>query len=303
MPRTAAEEERTAVAKAEPSGTAATHALRQHSPSRRHTLRYGVQAPLDVTVLRSGVPDSVPGRSLNLGAGGVAAVLAGEVQPGEVVGVEIWLPQSVTPLRARARVRHHDKLRCGMEFVGLSTMQQAAIRSFVQETKAETENDERAKLPSETIFSEESGPPSSKRPDRKRGRVWFYVLAFAAILSAILWWRWNRVWEDMESGLGKTESTLQPQAHVPAETMEKLVTHRVDPDYPAAARPAHLQGVIVLDVIVGRDGAVAQVRALNGPEVLAKSAIDALRWWRFEPYRVNGQPVAVETTVAVEFKP
>ncbi|MGC2401005.1 MAG: energy transducer TonB, partial [Acidobacteriaceae bacterium] len=97
--------------------------------------------------------------------------------------------------------------------------------------------------------------------------------------------------------------TIQPQAHVPAEVMEKLVTHRVDPDYPAGARPAHLQGVIVLDVVVGRDGKVAQVRALNGPEILAQAAIEAMRWWRFEPYRVNGDPEAVETTVAVEFKP
>jgi outer membrane biosynthesis protein TonB len=36
---------------------------------------------------------------------------------------------------------------------------------------------------------------------------------------------------------------------------------------------------------------------------LAEAAMDALRWWRFEPYRVEGQPVVVETTVAVEFKP
>jgi protein TonB len=41
---------------------------------------------------------------------------------------------------------------------------------------------------------------------------------------------------------------------------------------------------------------------LNGPDVLAGAAMDALRWWKFEPYRVNGEPAIVETTVAVEFK-
>jgi protein TonB len=85
--------------------------------------------------------------------------------------------------------------------------------------------------------------------------------------------------------------------------MEKLVTHRADPDYPEAARSANLQGVIVLDVVVGRDGSVVDLHALNGPEVLARAAMDALRWWRFEPYRVDGKPVVAETTVAVEFKP
>jgi len=61
--------------------------------------------------------------------------------------------------------------------------------------------------------------------------------------------------------------------------------------------------VIVLDVVVSKDGSVADVHALNGPDLLAQAAVNALRWWRFEPYRLNGQPVVIETTVAVEFKP
>jgi protein TonB len=56
-------------------------------------------------------------------------------------------------------------------------------------------------------------------------------------------------------------------------------------------------------VIVDKDGSVVSVRPLNGPEVLARAAIDALRWWKFEPYRVNGVPMVVETTLAMEFKP
>ncbi|MFZ0772319.1 MAG: hypothetical protein WCA49_10955 [Candidatus Sulfotelmatobacter sp.] len=66
--------------------------------NRRRGLRYRVQAPLDVTVLRSGIPDTVPGRSVNLGAGGVAAVLSGELLPGESVGIEIRLPHAADSL-------------------------------------------------------------------------------------------------------------------------------------------------------------------------------------------------------------
>src|SRR5579863_7129154 len=101
-----------------------------HQPSRRRRLRYRVQTPLDVTVLRSGIPDTLPGRSVNLGEGGVAAVIAGELKPGEAVAVEILLPTAVEPLRARATVKHHDKLRSGMEFVGLTAKQMAAIRDW-----------------------------------------------------------------------------------------------------------------------------------------------------------------------------
>jgi TonB family protein len=276
-------------------------------PSRRRGMRYNVQAQLDVTVLRSGIPDTLPGRSVNLGEGGLAAVLAGELLPGEAVGVEIRLPKALDPLRARALVRHHDKLRSGMEFVGLTMEQQAAIRGWAGLTKAETEETPQVAIPVETIEGKESGGGGSGGADpparNRRGRGWIFLLISAAILLGVLWWHWNRGWEDLESGLAKKAQQPQPQAHVPAEVMEKLVTHRVDPDYPEAARPANLRGVIVLDVVVGRDGSVLDMHALNGPEVLAQAAMDALRWWRFKPYRVDGQPAEVETTVAVEFKP
>ncbi len=145
--------------------------------------------------------------------------------------------------------------------------------------------------------------PLFRNPD-KRG--WIFLLLSTVILLSVLRWHWNRGWEDLESGLqenGKLNEAPTPQAKVPADVMAKLVTHRVDPDYPEAARRENLQGVIVLDVVVGRDGSVLDMRAVNGPEVLAQAAMDALRWWRFDPYRVDGQPVVVETTVAVEFKP
>jgi TonB family protein len=291
-------------------GAAGAQAPGRDQPSRRRRLRFRVQAPLDVTVLRSGIPDTLPGRSVNLGEGGVAAVRAGELLPGEAVGVEVRLPLAADPLRTRALVRHHDKLRAGLEFVGLSGEQQAAIRDWAGAAKAELEPGVRGRIPIDTAAgkgSESGGSGGAKPPaGTRRSRGWIFFLLSAAILSAVLWWRWNRGWEDLESNLGKNETTSQPQrpqARVPADVMEKLVTHRVDPEYPAAARPAKVKGVIVLDVVVGRDGSVVDVHALNGPDILAQAAIDALRWWRFEPYRVEGQAVVVETTVAVEFKP
>jgi TonB family protein len=281
----------------------------QDQPSRRRSVRYHVQTPLDVTVLRSGIPDTLPGRSVNLGEGGVAAVLAGELSPGEAVGVEISLPLVKGLLRTRALVRHQDKLRSGLEFVGLSAEQRAAIRDWAGETKAEPEPGARPEVAIEATAAkdlESDGPGGETQPPvrKRRGRAAIFMLAIAAMLVAGFWWRWNRGWENLESSL-RSEATAagqQPQTHVPADVMEKLVTHRVDPDYPEAARAAKLHGVIVLDVIVGRDGSVTYIHPLNGPEVLAHAATDAMRWWRFEPYRVDGQPVVVETTVAVEFK-
>jgi TonB family protein len=284
-----------------------TVAQSRDQPSRRRGVRYRVQAPLDVTVLRSGIPDTLPGRSVNLGEGGIAAVLAGVLLPGEAVGVEIRLPLAANPLRTRALVRHYDKLRSGMEFVGLSLEQQAAIRDWAGAVKAEVEIGVRPKVATESKRSETGGSGGAQPPaHRRRSRAWIFLLLSVAILLAGLWWRWNRGWKDLESNLPKNAGigeAQQPQVHVPADVMEKLVTHRVDPEYPAAGRRAKLQGVIALDLVVGRDGSVVDIHALNGPDVLAKAAMEALRWWRFEPYRVDGRPVVVETTVAVEFKP
>jgi len=298
-------------------------------PSRRRMPRYAVQAPLDVTMLRSGIPDTVPGRSLNLCERGLGAVLAGEMIPGETVGVEVHLPTAPEPLRARALVRYQDQLRCGLEFVGLSSAQQAAIRDWAELSKATAETEPGLGKPglakpapvagkgSEHEKPDASGlrgsggphgPGGPGEPSKKRRGAWIGLVIVLAILGAAFWWRWNRGWEELESGLPNhaakpdAPQVTSPQVQVPADEMQKLLVHKVDPEYPAAARQEKLQGVIVLDVVVGRDGTVLETRALNGPDVLAQAAMEALRWWKFEPYSVQGKPAVVETTVAVEFK-
>jgi TonB family protein len=277
-----------------------TKPFRWKQASRRRCSRLRLEAPLDVTVVRAGVPHTLPGRSVNLGEGGVGAVLAGELAAGEAVGVEIWLPSATEPLRVRAVVRHHDRLRSGMEFSGLSMKQKATLRAWAEGAKKESEVV--TEIP---IRGGKDLPKREARPSLLvRFRGWIFLLVSLGVLLSVLWWRWERAWDDLESDVPKTDrAAIVPQVHVPADVMAKLITHRVDPEYPAAARPDNLQGVIVLDVVVGRDGSVADVRAENGPDILAQAAMDALRWWRFEPYRVNGDPIAVQTTVAVEFNP
>jgi len=300
----------------------------QVGQSRRRSPRFQVRAPLDVTVLRSGIPDKMPGRSLNLCERGVGAMLAGEVVHGEAVAIEMRLPALPDPLRVRATVRYQENLRCGLEFVGMTPEQRTLIRDWAKETKAETDVSTSPKPAAEKAKEEVKEKQPEKQQEKKsaepKGRsrgvsvmaalgrrksdrrrlVWTILLVLAAIVGTAFWWRWNRAWEQLESGLKSQEpaSAEKAQVQVPAEVMEKLLIHRVEPTYPAEARRENLQGIIALDIIVGRDGSVVSMRALNGPEVLARAAMDALRWWKFEPYRVNGEAAVAETTVAVEFK-
>jgi TonB family protein len=281
-------------------------------PSRRRVPRFLVQAQVDLTVLRSGVPDTVPGRSVNVCERGVAAIIAGELVTGESVGVELHLRPLAEPLRTRALVRYQDKLRCGLEFVALSAEQRASIRDWAKEARAIAEDpsvsvtanplEQRENEPRKSSDARISAKPPSRAKRKRRG--WWLVGLFLLLSAAICWWRWNRGWEALEFGLrsAQADTVEKPRAQVAAEVMEKLLVHRVEPVYPAEARKEGLEGTIALDIVVGRDGAVLRMHALNGPDVLARAAMDALRWWKFEPYRINGEPAVVETTVAVEFK-
>jgi len=279
-------------------------------PSRRRVPRFRLQAPVDVTVLRSGSFETLPGRAFNVCEGGIGAMVAGELRNGESAAVEIQLSDVTEPLCTRVTVRYQDRLRCGLEFAAISADQRAIIRNLaLRPGKAGAQsiredrpgNDDQEKL----LGQDEPAGSAPRRPRKKIGAAAWLIAAMAiVIVAAIFWWRWNHGWEELESGLRTSESSLKdkPQARVPAELMEKLVVHRVEAVYPADARKQNLQGVVALDIVVGRDGSVVSMRPLNGPEVLAQAAMDALRWWRFEPYRINGEPAAVETTVAVEFK-
>ena len=280
-------------------------------PSRRRTPRFALQESIDITVLRSGVPDTVPGRSLNLCERGLAAVLSGEVLPGEFVGVEVRLPVLADPLRIRGQVRYQENLRCGLEFVGLSTAQRSAIQDCTRKLRTETEAAVANPVPIENKAA--SGPPrvsskilSARKKSRRnyRSAAWIVAVIFISFAAGAFWWKWNRGWEELETGIHASDQAAieKPQAQVAAEVMEKLLVHRVEPTYPPSARQAKIEGTIALDVVVGRDGSVIRMHPLNGPEVLASAAMDSLRWWKFQPYRINGEPAVVETTLAIEFK-
>jgi hypothetical protein len=96
----------------------------------RRVPRCPIAVPVRVTVMRSGVPSAIPGRSLDLSERGIAAVLAGEVLPGDPVAIEFLLPDMGLGLHAKATVRHHAPLRSGLEFQTLSVEQRALIRRW-----------------------------------------------------------------------------------------------------------------------------------------------------------------------------
>src|SRR5712672_1482330 len=76
---------------------------------------------------------------------------------------------------------------------------------------------------------------------------------------------------------------------------------RVQPNYPPLARQARIQGTVVLQAEISKDGTIQNLQLISGHPMLAPAAIEAVKQWRYKPYLLNGEPVAVETTVQVNF--
>jgi TonB family protein len=80
-----------------------------------------------------------------------------------------------------------------------------------------------------------------------------------------------------------------------------LLLHKVNPIYPEKARRAYVQGTVVLQAEISKEGRIANLRVISGPEELVPAAVGAVQQWRYRPYLLKGEPVAVETTVQVNF--
>jgi TonB family protein len=78
-------------------------------------------------------------------------------------------------------------------------------------------------------------------------------------------------------------------------------THFVEPAYPQTARAAGVQGVVILELVIGEDGAVSTARVLRSIPPLDQAALDAVRQWRYEPTLLNGVPTRTVMTATVNF--
>ncbi|MGA9672131.1 MAG: TonB family protein [Terracidiphilus sp.] len=79
------------------------------------------------------------------------------------------------------------------------------------------------------------------------------------------------------------------------------ILYKVVPVYPPIAREARVEGTVVLEAVISKQGTIENLRVVSGPAMLQQSALNAVSAWRYRPFLLNGEPVAVETTVNVIF--
>jgi len=92
------------------------------------------------------------------------------------------------------------------------------------------------------------------------------------------------------------------QIKVAGQVAAAQIVSQVPPLYPELARKAAVEGTVVLQMLIGKDGKVERLDLVSGPQLLVQSAMDAVRQWKYKPTLLNGEPVMVDSTVSVVFK-
>jgi len=107
--------------------------------------------------------------------------------------------------------------------------------------------------------------------------------------------------------LGGVQAPVAPPAPTPrmragGQIRAPQKIHDVPPVYPVIAQQARVEGLVILDAVIGTDGRVRDVRVLRSVALLDRAAVDAVRQWVFSPTLLNGTPVEVAMTITVQFR-
>jgi len=105
------------------------------------------------------------------------------------------------------------------------------------------------------------------------------------------------------NGLAAMSAGAQPSGpiHVSSKIMQGNRISGPMPVYPPDAKKAKVQGKVVIDVTIDKEGNVANPQPVSGPPMLENSALDAVKQWKYKPYLLNGEPMEVETTINVTY--
>jgi len=136
-------------------------------------------------------------------------------------------------------------------------------------------------------------------------RIGVSALAVVVCFLVGLCWGWKPVDPLANSVAGQvtlvsTIPVVPPQVSLP-KPGEGTLVHRVDPAYPREALRRRIQGPVVLQARIGKDGFVFDARAIRGEPILSAAAVEAVRQWRFNPYMSHHQPLDSAAQVTFEF--
>jgi periplasmic protein TonB len=102
-------------------------------------------------------------------------------------------------------------------------------------------------------------------------------------------------------GMTPMKTAVGP-VHVSTGVLQGMLIAPIRPVYPPIARAAGVSGTVVVEAVISRTGTVESLHVVSGPQMLQNAALEAIREARYEPYRLNGEVVEVETRITVNFR-
>jgi protein TonB len=99
------------------------------------------------------------------------------------------------------------------------------------------------------------------------------------------------------------KAQLKPErVRISESVSQAFIAKKVDPVYPPDAKRKGIQGVVKLRAKISKEGDVTDLILISGDPALTPAATDAVKQWKYKPYLLNGEPIAVETQVSVAFE-
>jgi protein TonB len=99
---------------------------------------------------------------------------------------------------------------------------------------------------------------------------------------------------------GEITSDAAERVQMSADASE-IVARPVRPNYPLLARQMKVQGSVILQALIGKDGIIQNLRVVSGPHILASAAQDAVRQWHFKPHFEGSEAVETQAKITVNF--
>jgi TonB family protein len=106
---------------------------------------------------------------------------------------------------------------------------------------------------------------------------------------------------ESSSSTPTSSNILPPRLRVPGMVTAAAIVTRTTPRYPPQARAGHIQGDVILHAIIDKEGKISELQVLAGDDLLAQSALQAVRQWRYKPMLFDGEPAEVDTTITITF--
>jgi protein TonB len=100
---------------------------------------------------------------------------------------------------------------------------------------------------------------------------------------------------------GSASGPSNARAQVQLSPSSAQVVSRVDPSYPLLAKQMRVQGAVILEALISKNGSIQDIQVLSGPAILSEAAREAVKQWHFKPYYQSGRPVETEARITVNF--